>query len=78
MWLQLKGKQLLGFWSLTILSVTGGTRGMIYFDLEPDLGWFERLGFAVGLRWRIGSSGFFASAGMPDTLYGGGGFERCP
>jgi hypothetical protein len=38
----------------------------------------EILGYAVGLRWRIGSSSFFASPEMLDTLYGGGGFGKCP
>jgi hypothetical protein len=46
---------------LLLLSVTGGSRGKIYFDLEPDLGESEILGYAVGPRWRIGSSNFFAS-----------------
>jgi hypothetical protein len=53
-----------------------GGRGKIYFDLEPDLGESEILGYSVGLRWRIGSSSFFASVEMLAKLYGGG-FGKC-
>jgi hypothetical protein len=78
MWLRPKGKQLLGSWSLRIPSITGGHKGTIYFDLKTDVGQFERLGHAVGLRWRIGSSNSFATAEATATLYGGGGSGRCP
>jgi hypothetical protein len=50
---------------------------MLYFDLELGLGWFARLGYAVGLKWSIGFSRFFANVEAADILYGGGGLGRC-